>query len=153
MNGQDVQNRGGANGVANGTSGIEQDSRKESLRRMLLERRQALTREIDELLAQRRTDQRLQREQSVADPGDLSLQDATGDQQISILEIRNRMRNQVDEALRRLEEGTYGICEDCGRPISPERLKAVPFARRCVDCQRQAELLERIEKEPDRHEM
>lgn len=153
MNGHEVHNRGGANGVANGTGGIEQEARKEDLRRMLLERRQVLTREIDDLLAQRRTDQRVQREQSVADPGDLSLQDATGDQQISILEIRNRMRNQLDEALRRLDEGTYGICEDCGAQISPERLKAVPFARRCVNCQRQAEILERIEKEPDRHEI
>jgi DnaK suppressor protein len=115
---------------------------------MLLERRQVFTREIDELLARHRTDQLLQREQSVADTGDRSLQDSTGEQQLSLLEARTRMRNQVDEALRRLDEGTYGICEDCGRPISPERLKAMPFARRCVECQRKAETIEQIEKQP-----
>ena len=120
---------------------------------MLLERRQELTRQIDELLARHRTEQLVQRDQSVADTGDMSLQDSTGEQQISILEVRTRMRNQIDEALHRLDEGAYGICEDCGRPISPERLKAVPFARRCVECQRQAEVIEEIEKEPDRKEV
>jgi len=47
-------------------------------------------------------------------------------------------------------ERTYGRCEDCGARISTERLRAVPFARRCVECQRKAEAVARIEKEPDR---
>lgn len=76
-----------------------------------------------------------------------------GDQQLSLLEVRNRMRNQVDDALRRLDEGAYGHCEDCGRPIAPERLRAVPFARRCVECERNAEVIEQIVKEPDREEI
>ena len=127
-----------------------QNDRKESLRAMLLERRAVLTREIDDLIQRHRSDQLMQREQSVADTGDRSLQDSTGEQQISILEVRNGVRNQIDEALRRLNEGTYGFCEDCERPISPERLKAVPFARRCVECQRKAEVIEQIEKAPER---
>lgn len=73
-----------------------------------------------------------------------------GEQQISILEVRNRTRNQIDEALQRLDEGTYGICEDCGRPITSARLKAVSFARRCIECQETSEVIERIENEPDR---
>jgi len=132
---------------------IAQDDRNTSLKTMLIERRQVLTREIDELLARHRSDQLLQREQSVADTGDRSLQDSTGEQQISILEVRNRMRNQIDDALRRLQDGTYGTCEDCTRQISPERLKAMPFARRCVDCQQKAEVIEQIEKGPDRGEL
>jgi DnaK suppressor protein len=127
--------------------------RNASLKTMLLERRQTLTREIDELIARHRSDQLLQRDQSVADTGDRSLQDSTGEQQISILEVRNRMRNQIDEALRRLEDGTYGTCEDCTREINPERLKAMPFARRCVECQQKAEVIEQIENGPDREEI
>lgn len=150
MNGNQVKPNAGADQDA---ADITPKDRKESLRTMLLERRNVLTREIDELLARHRTDQLIQREQSVADTGDMSLQDSTGEQQISILEVRNRMRNQINEALRRLNEGTYGICEDCGRHVSPERLKAVPFARRCVECQRKAEVIEQIEKQPDREEM
>jgi len=41
---------------------------------------------------------------------------------------------QVEEALVRLDEGTYGICENCGRAIHPARLKAIPYAKLCIDC-------------------
>jgi DnaK suppressor protein len=40
------------------------------------------------------------------------------------------------EALRKVDEGTYGICEECGNPIAPARLEAIPSAARCVDCAR-----------------
>ncbi|MFC7277625.1 TraR/DksA family transcriptional regulator [Paractinoplanes rhizophilus] len=46
---------------------------------------------------------------------------------------RERMA-EVDEALRRVDDGTYGICERCGRPIAEERLTARPFARHCIAC-------------------
>ena len=42
--------------------------------------------------------------------------------------------DQVNYALRRLENGNYGICEDCGEPISDKRLKALPFAVKCIEC-------------------
>ncbi|WP_436533557.1 TraR/DksA family transcriptional regulator [Actinoplanes sp. HUAS TT8] len=41
---------------------------------------------------------------------------------------------EVDDALSRVEAGTYGICEGCGRPIAEERLIARPFARHCIAC-------------------
>ena len=40
---------------------------------------------------------------------------------------------QIDEALQRIEQGTYGICRRCGQPISEERLEAVPWATLCID--------------------
>jgi len=40
----------------------------------------------------------------------------------------------IEAALRRIDEGTYGKCLSCGKPISPGRLKALPEADRCVDC-------------------
>ena len=40
----------------------------------------------------------------------------------------------VDEALVRVAEGTYGVCEVCERPIAPERLEAIPWAATCVSC-------------------
>lgn len=55
------------------------------------------------------------------------------------LALRDRAETQlalVDEALARLDEGTYGRCLDCGKPIPPERLEALPWAARCIDCQR-----------------
>ncbi len=43
---------------------------------------------------------------------------------------------QVEDALRRLDEGTFGACVRCGRPIAAERLDAIPWAAHCIDCQR-----------------
>ena len=40
----------------------------------------------------------------------------------------------IEAALRRIDDGTYGRCEGCGRPIAPERLEAIPHARLCVAC-------------------
>ena len=44
---------------------------------------------------------------------------------------------QIDAALRRIEDGTYGRCEVCGKPIAPERLLALPWTTRCIDDARQ----------------
>ena len=43
---------------------------------------------------------------------------------------------QIDEALKRLDEGTYGVCLQCSKPISMKRLKAVPYTSLCISCQR-----------------
>ncbi|HLJ66049.1 MAG TPA: TraR/DksA C4-type zinc finger protein [Chloroflexota bacterium] len=46
---------------------------------------------------------------------------------------------QVDDALHRFDEGTYGLCEECGRPIAEKRLRALPYATHCIDCQAKIE--------------
>jgi RNA polymerase-binding protein DksA len=50
-----------------------------------------------------------------------------------------RLIYHIDEALARIEKGTYGLCQECGEPISPERLEAVPHARLCIDCKSKEE--------------
>ena len=45
----------------------------------------------------------------------------------------------IEEALARIENGTYGTCERCGKQIAEERLEAIPYATRCIDCQRLVE--------------
>jgi RNA polymerase-binding transcription factor len=52
----------------------------------------------------------------------------------AVLEATRRQVAELDLALRRLETGTYGVCELCGLPIPPERLAARPSARTCVGC-------------------
>lgn len=128
------------------------DTRPETLRRFLVTRRQELQKQIDLLLAQHRDDHSDFRDNSVLDMEDMSLRDSTGAQQIALLESRTKQRYQLDEALRRLDEGTYGTCEDCDVPIAQGRLCALPFARRCLECQQQAELFEQIMRREDREE-
>ena len=121
---------------------IEGNGRAEALRQMLLEEREQVLKAVEDLLARRRMAQAEQRDDAVPDVADRALQDATEEQQISLMELKNGMREQIDEALLRLADGTYGICEDCGREISERRLKAVPFARRCIQCQEKTEAIE-----------
>ena len=52
----------------------------------------------------------------------------------SIHDSRRREVEQVDAALRKLEDGTYGLCTDCELEIPTDRLLAVPYALRCADC-------------------
>ena len=123
--------------------------RRDVLRKMLLDRRHEVLKEIEELISNRLSDDTHNRVDSVPDVGDLALLDSERGRDISILEMRNKMRQNIDEALIRLDEGSYGVCSDCGVDISEKRLKAVPFARRCVACQAKEELLEKIEQEED----
>lgn len=45
------------------------------------------------------------------------------------------LKDQVDEALRKVADGSYGTCDRCGGTINPERLEAIPYATLCIDCQ------------------
>ncbi len=47
---------------------------------------------------------------------------------------QGRLIYHIDEALRRIQDGTYGQCQSCGKPISQARLEAVPHARLCIEC-------------------
>jgi RNA polymerase-binding protein DksA len=54
-----------------------------------------------------------------------------------VLALIDRLRGQlrdVERALRKMDEGTYGVCERCGQPIDPERLKALPYSTLCMSC-------------------
>jgi len=46
----------------------------------------------------------------------------------------------IDTALEKIEDGTFGVCELCAKKINKERLKAVPYAKLCIDCQREEEI-------------
>jgi RNA polymerase-binding protein DksA len=54
----------------------------------------------------------------------------------SLEENSEQVLGEIDASLRRIDEGTYGICTNCGRQISEERLEALPWASLCIDCAR-----------------
>ncbi|MBW1973964.1 MAG: RNA polymerase-binding protein DksA [Deltaproteobacteria bacterium] len=67
-----------------------------------------------------------------------------------LLRIRDRERKliaKIREALERIENGTFGICEECGDEIDIERLKARPVTTLCIECKRKQEALEKIRGE------
>lgn len=61
----------------------------------------------------------------------------------AVAERRARELREVNRALEDIDAGRYGICQDCGEPIAEARLRALPFATRCVACQAQFEATRR----------
>jgi len=72
-------------------------------------------------------------------PGDLGSETFEHEKNVSLLEQVSDELLQIEAAFQRLEHGTYGTCQACGRPIAAERLEALPATRFCVDDQAKAE--------------
>ena len=66
---------------------------------------------------------------------------ATLDREIdySLEENSEQVLRAIDRALQRIHEGSFGVCETCGRVIAEERLEAIPYATQCIDCRRKGE--------------
>ena len=75
----------------------------------------------------------------VRDHEEQSVNDFVRDVDFALMQMKSDTLLGMDEALRRLEEGTYGVCSDCEAEIPEARLKALPFATRCRQCQEQVE--------------
>ena len=75
----------------------------------------------------------------VKDSVDLSIQDHNQELAFRLGERESQAVAEIDEALRRIDEGTYGDCERCGKPIPEARLEALPTARYDAACQSQLE--------------
>jgi len=63
-----------------------------------------------------------------------------------LIQMKSETLHKIEEALARLEEGTFGYCFECGDEISERRLRALPFAVRCKDCEEAREIAERRQR-------
>ncbi len=70
---------------------------------------------------------------------DLSILDALEDTGLAVADIKKRQLEELDESLRKIDEGTYGVCSNCGTEIDDARLKVEPFAEYCVACKKESE--------------
>jgi DnaK suppressor protein len=75
----------------------------------------------------------------VADPIDMTQQAAEREMAMQNLHRGAALVRQLRSAMERLDDGSYGICLQCEEPISPKRLKAVPWAELCIGCQETAD--------------
>jgi len=82
----------------------------------------------------------------VLDQGESSEVDIQEDIEFALIQMKSETLNKIDAALRRLEEGTYGDCFECGDEISEARLRALPFAVRCKDFEEARETAEQRER-------
>ena len=89
-------------------------------------------------------------ESAVQDIGDILdsvSEERTRELDLILTDREKRKLAQIDDALDRLEENTYGLCEECGTKIPKARLKVLPFARYCVECQEKNEREEKYTRE------
>ncbi|MCM8772951.1 MAG: TraR/DksA family transcriptional regulator [Candidatus Omnitrophica bacterium] len=63
--------------------------------------------------------------------------------EVGLSNSESKILEAIDLAIKKIEEGTYGICEKCKKPISKERLKVLPYARFCIKCQTEKEKSEK----------
>ena len=109
-------------------------SELEQFKRQLLELRARLSGEVESLIDAIPEDTQAQGNLSnmpmhlgdMADPGT--------DVEINLLHNEQDLLAAVEEALVRVQNGTYGTCEDCGKPIATARLQAIPYTPHCIDC-------------------
>jgi DnaK suppressor protein len=67
--------------------------------------------------------------------------------EFALVQMKSETLNKVNDALSRLEQGSYGNCFDCGEEIAEKRLRALPFAVRCKDCEESKETAEQRERQ------
>jgi DnaK suppressor protein len=132
--------------------GVEDRERYEVLKGMLEERRREIQqklRSLRETLPAEVTE--------VKDAEEQSVDDFVQEVDFALMEMKSQTLSKIDEAIQRLEGGTYGACAECGAEIAEARLKALPFAALCRNCQeleerkseaeREARAFERFQKE------
>ena len=80
---------------------------------------------------------------NIPDPNDRATMESDRSFELRIRGRERKLMEMVDEALARIEDGTYGICAGCGEEIAVKRLQARPVAKFCIDCKTKQEQKEK----------
>ncbi|MSO48735.1 MAG: TraR/DksA family transcriptional regulator [Acidobacteria bacterium] len=116
------------------------------LKRILEERRREILAQVQEKMRDVRAEGGIGEGQGVLDAAESSEADIQDDIEFALIQMKSETLNRIGEALARLDEGTFGNCFECGDEIAERRLRALPFAVRCKDCEEARELAERRER-------
>jgi RNA polymerase-binding protein DksA len=109
-------------------------------RKLLLAERERLQAEHDAVTADLSDSAGEQTDYDHHDPADSASETFEHSKDFAIDENFHDMLERITEALRKLDDGTYGLCDRCDSPILPERLKAIPYATLCINCQEKLEI-------------
>ena len=120
--------------------------RYSDLKQMLEDRKKEILGQLHEKIRDVRTENVSAKVNTVLDPGESSEQGIQEDIEFALIQMKAETLNKINEALNRLEEGAYGNCFECGEEISHPRLRALPFAVRCRDCEEARENAQRRER-------
>jgi len=122
-------------------------ARYAELKQILEERRREILSEVQEKMRDVRAVASAGDGQGVLDAEETSQADIQDDIEFALIQMKSETLHKIEEALARLDESTYGYCFECGDEISERRLRALPFAVRCKDCEEAHEIAERRERQ------
>ena len=128
-----------------GTAQRMSRTRYSELRQMLEGRRRELQAEVQGKMRGVREDSG--KANDVFDAVESAEADIQEDIEFALVQMKSETLNKIVDALARLEHGTYGYCFDCGEEIGEKRLRALPFAVRCKDCEEARENAEQRERQ------
>jgi DnaK suppressor protein len=117
-----------------GATEVRGRAQRASVRRMLVERRRELLNEIHSRVRVVREvgSSKDHHTSRLAETVEVEPED---DLEFALIQMKSEMLETVNEAVRRFDAGAYGDCLDCGEVITPARLRAMPFAVRCRECE------------------
>ena len=121
--------------------------RYSELKQMLEGRKREILGQLQEKMRDVRSENPTGKVHTVLDPGETSETGIQEDIEFALIQMKAETLNKINEALRRLEEGAYGNCFECGDEISERRLRALPFAVRCKDCEEAREVAVQRERQ------
>jgi len=114
------------------------------LKKALISKKENILKEVKEEISKYVSGDNKQLVDTANDEGDWAQIDISEDLSLQRLSAHRKLMYNLDEAIRKIDEGTYGICEDCGEEISEKRLLVLPAATLCVDCQENREQVEAL---------
>jgi DnaK suppressor protein len=108
-----------------------------------------LTQKINELLSEagKTVSEMTSGKENYPDPNDRASLEADRNFELRIRDRERKLIMKMQEAIKRIEDGVFGICEVCGGPISEKRLMARPVTTLCIDCKTKQEKMEKLKGE------
>ena len=123
-------------------------SRYNELKRMLDERRREIQAQVQGKMRDVRSEGAWgSKTNEVFDAVESSESDIQDDIEFALIQMKSETLNKINDALIRLEQDNYGNCFECGEEIAEKRLRALPFAVRCKDCEEARENAEQRERQ------
>ena len=122
-------------------------SRYDELKQMLEERQREIQAEVQGKIRDVRAEASMGGKNEVFDAVESSEADIQDDIEFALIQMKSETLNKINDALVRLENGDYGNCFECGEEIAEKRLRALPFAVRCKDCEEARENAEKRERQ------
>jgi DnaK suppressor protein len=124
--------------------------RNELLKKLLLKKRNEVVQGLEAQMGRKLIRETGQKIDSAMDSADQSALDVDQGIDYSLLEMKYEQYKDIADAFRKLQNNTYGLCEECGVEIDIKRLQVNPLARYCISCKTKKEEIEKIQKEETR---